>query len=371
MQSRWKVAHLTSAHPPGDTRITYRECATLAAAGYDVVLIAAGNITQPLPPGVRLRTIPKPKNRFERMTRTVWHVFKAALRERADIYHFHDPELAGAGLALQALGARVVFDVHEDIPKDVIDKPWITPALRKPLAHVTAAVLRILERRFSAIVAATPSIASGFVSDRTVVVCNYPRLEEFVQTTAALGVSREPAAIYLGSITKQRCIEEMVRAMASPSVGRARMLLAGTFEDEGLERSVRALPGWDRVEFSGQCSRAEVARLLARAQVGLLLFHAAANHEDCMPNKLFEYMAAGLPVLIADTMNCKSIILENDCGLVVDPRDIEAIAAGISYLTENPDVATQMGERGRRLTMEQYQWSSEAQKLTSLYARIA
>jgi glycosyltransferase involved in cell wall biosynthesis len=366
-----KVAHLTSAHPPGDTRITYRECATLAAAGYEVVLIAAGPIAQPLPPGVRLHTVPKPRNRFERMTRTVLHVLRAALEEKADVYHFHDPELAGVGLVLRALGARVVFDVHEDIPKDIIDKTWIAPAFRKPLAYVSAAVLRFLERRFSAIVAATPSIASGFISDRTVVVCNYPRLDEFAQIAPQTGSERDPAAIYLGSITKQRCIEEMVRAMASPSIGRARMLLAGTFEDEELEQSVRQIPGWERVQYEGQCSRAEVARLLSKASVGLLLFHAAANHEDCMPNKLFEYMAAGLPVIIADTMNCKSIIVDNDCGLVVDPRDVDAIAAAISYLVENPAIAAAMGERGKRLTLEQYQWSSEARKLTSLYARIA
>jgi glycosyltransferase involved in cell wall biosynthesis len=311
-----------------------------------------------------------PRNRFERMTYTVWNVFLAALRERADVYHFHDPELAGVGLALRMRGARVVFDVHEDIPKDVVDKPWIAPALRKPLSYLSAAVLRVLQRGFSGIVTATPSIAHAFIRERTVVVNNYPRLDEF-RLTLSNGTAREPVALYLGSITKQRCIEEMVRAMATGDAGQARLLLAGTFEDEQLEQSVRSLPGWERVEYFGQCSRAEVGRLLSRARVGLLLFHAAANVDDCMPNKLFEYMAAGLPVIIANTMNCKRIVLENGCGVVVDPRDPEAIAAAIRHLTENVELARAMGERGRRLVLEQYQWSSEAEKLKQLYAQIA
>ncbi len=369
VRSGCKVAHLTSAHPPGDTRITYRECATLARAGYDVVLIAAGNITQPLPPGVRLRTVPRPHGRFERMTRTVWSVFCAALSENADVYHFHDPELASAGLALRALGARVIFDVHEDIPKDIEDKEWIAPLLRKPLARACAAFLRVLQRAFSGIVTATPGIAQGFRAERTVVVCNYPRLDEFVHAPAAVD-ARQPAALYLGSITKLRCIEEMVRAMSSPAIGSARLILAGTFEDDSLESEVRALPGWDRVDYRGQCSRAQVGEMLASARAGLLLFHAAANHEDCMPNKLFEYMAAGLPVVISNTMNCSRIILENQCGLVVNPRDTDAIAAAIAHLTENPALANAMGERGRRLVLERYQWNSEAKKLTQLYAQI-
>lgn len=365
-----KVAHLTSAHTPEDTRITYRECSTLASAGYDVVLIAAGSVTQPMPPGVRVRTLKKPRNRFERMTRTVWDVLRAALHERAHIYHFHDPELMGVGLLLRALGARVVFDVHEDIPKDIADKGWIPSALRKPLAQISKLVLRTLERRFSAIVTATPSIADNFVSDRTVVVCNFPPLDEF-QHGATTPIEREECVIYLGSITEQRCIEEMVRAMASPQSGGARMLLAGTFEDEPLLRRVQKLPGWDRVDYEGQCSRSKVASLLARARAGLLLFHAAANHDDCMPNKLFEYMAASLPIIMSDTINCSRIITESECGVVVDPRDVEAIAAAIAYLTKNPDTAAAMGERARRLFVEHYQWSSEAEKLTKLYAQIA
>jgi glycosyltransferase involved in cell wall biosynthesis len=366
-----KIAHLTSAHPAADVRIAFRECGTLAAAGYDVVLIAAGGTSQPLPDGVVLRSVPKPRNRTERMTRTVWDVFKAALRENADVYHFHDPELAGVGLALRALGRKVVFDVHEDIPKDIVDKPWIPAPLRKPIALSAAVVLGMLQKAFSAIVAATPAIARRFDPSHTVVVSNYPRLED-LPLDAVDGALRTDAALYLGSITELRCLEEMVRAMAQPGIPEnARLLLAGTFESEKLEQGVRTLPGWDRVTYLGQCSRAQVKQLLSKARVGLLLYRAAANHEECVPNKLFEYLGAGLPVIVADTMQCREIVEEERCGIVVDPLDVPAIAAAITWMIEHPAIAQQMGERGRRLVLERYQWSSEAKKLTNLYAQIA
>lgn len=366
-----KVAHLTSVHVASDTRILYRECATLAAAGYDVVLIAAEG-SPALPPGVRLRTVGAPRNRVDRMSRTVWRVYRAALEERADIYHFHDPELMGIGLLLRMHGARVIFDVHEDIPYDIADKVWIAPPLRPPVAAASAVVLRAMQGLYSGVVTATPAIARRFRNEHTVVVRNYPSLEELPQGPSPSFADRPANVVYVGSITELRCAFEMVRAMASASIpAGTRLQLAGLFEDDPLERKVRALPGAQNVEFLGYCARSRVNALLTNARAGLLLFQPAANHDEAVPNKLFEYLGAGLPVIISNTMQCSSVVREHDCGVVVDPNDLEQIAKAIAYLVDNPAAAQAMGERGRMLVREKFQWTSEATKLTQLYAAIA
>ena len=366
-----KVAHLTSVHHPSDTRIAYRECYSLASAGYDVVLIATGD-APPLPDGVRYVGVPRPRNRFERMTRTVWNVYRAARRERADVYHFHDPELMGVGLALRMRGARVVFDVHEDIPSDIADKPWIARPLRRPLSVLSQVVLQSFHRGYSAIVAATPAIARRFPHKHMAVVCNYPRLDELPASGAGRFEERPRAVAYLGGITQLRCIEEIVQSLDAPELSAdVKLLLAGRFDSETLEARVRSMPGFRRVTFVGHCPRSQVASFLGNARAGLLLFRPAANHEEAMPTKLFEYLGGGLPVIISDTLQCSSLVRDNECGLVVNPSDPHALARAISFIIDNPRIAQEMGERGRRLVAERYQWTTEANKLTNLYAEIA
>jgi glycosyltransferase involved in cell wall biosynthesis len=232
-------------------------------------------------------------------------------------------------------------------------------------------VLGVLQRAFNAIVAATPGIARRFDPRHTVVISNYPRLED-LPLDAADTQGRTDTALYLGSITRLRCVDEMVRAMADPAMpSHTRLLLAGTFESEEVEREVSRLPGWERVSFLGQCTRAQVKSLLAQARVGLLLYGPAANHDECVPNKLFEYLGAGLPVIVGNTMQCSNIVEEERCGLVVNPLDVAAVSAAIAWIMQHPEEAREMGERGRRIVLERYQWSSEAKKLTALYAQIA
>jgi glycosyltransferase involved in cell wall biosynthesis len=366
---RFRVAHLTSVHTPLDPRIVYKECVALSEAGYDVVVVAPGQAS--LPPGLRLHSVPLPANRLERMTRTIWQVFRAAREERADVYHFHDPELMGVGLALRALGARVVFDVHEDIPADIADKPWIAPPIRRPLSYAAALWLKILHRAYSGVVAATPAIARRFPNRHTVVVCNYPRIEEFATQRGENFELRSASALYIGSITELRCIDEMVSAFSSPEMDpRVRLMLAGTFEDEQLQARIQKMSGWKCVDYLGQRPRQEVARMLTHARCGLLLFRPAANHEDAMPTKLFEYMAAGLPVIISDSLRWSAVVREHDCGLVVNPFDRDALARAIVEIVLDPQRAQAMGERGRVLVNERYQWNSEAKKLQNLYATL-
>ena len=367
-----RVAHLTSVHPAQDTRIAFRECATLASAGYDVVLIAPGS-AEKLPAGVRFHGVPMATTRFQRMTRTILNVYRAALSEDADVYHFHDPELFYVGLLLRARGKRVIFDVHEDIPQDILDKIWIPRFLRRPLSLLSVVALRGLHALFSGVVAATPGIAKRFPKQKTVVVCNYPSIEEFPTPAIETGFEQRPlSAVYLGAITELRGINEMLAAFASPFMHpRARLTLAGQFESEELERRARSAQGWERVDYIGWCARARVADVLAKSRVGLVTLRPAANFEESLPVKLFEYMAAGLPVIISASIRSSEIVREYDCGVVVDPLDTEAIARAITFLLENPGVAQAMGERGRRLILERFQWTSEARKLTDLYRAIA
>lgn len=364
-----KIVHLTSVHPVGDPRILHKEAATLAAAGHEVVLVAVAE-NEAILHGVRLRPVKRPKGRLVRMTGTVLRVLRAARGERGDVYHFHDPELIPAGLWLKLAGKRVIYDVHDDLPASVLSKAWIRPGLRKLVAPVVGALEETAARLFDCVVVANPAHGHRFPPARTVTVRNLPDLTEFPPAPPDHAV-REPAIVYVGALSRARGALEMVQAMALlPAVCRARFWLGGRFGDRGLEAACRGLAGWDRVDFLGWLERPEVADRLGRARVGLVLLQPVPHYQANYPVKLFEYMAAGLPVVASDLPLCREVVETAGCGLLVDPRDPAAIARAVQWLLEHPEEAEAMGRRGRAAVEQRYTWPSEAGTLLSLYDRL-
>lgn len=367
-----RVAHLTSVHPVDDARILTKECGSLAAAGYEVYLIAPGKERE-LAAGVHLVPVAMPRGRLERATRTAWSVFRATMRTRATVCHFHDPELIPIGILLKLAGRRVIYDVHEDLPRQIRDKVWIHPILRAPMAGLASMAEFVAGQIFDAIVTVTPTIAARFPRSSTVMVRNLPILDELVPTVRTRTYrERALVAVYVGGIAATRGARQLVAAM--DLVGRrsaARLVLAGRFQPEGLEGELSRRPGWDHVDVVGWLGRTAVAELLGTARIGLVTLLPTSSYRDSYPTKLFEYMAAGLPVIASDFPLWRGIVETAGCGLLVDPTDPAAIAAAIERLLDDPAEAEAMGLRGQRAIIQHYSWEAERAVLLDLYARLA
>jgi len=368
--NKTKVCHLTSVHSAIDTRIFYKECRTLAQAGYEVVLVVTHDKNDVID-GVRIRAVPKPKNRRERMTKTVRQVYKAAVAEDAYIYHFHDPELIPVGIMLQLKGKKVIYDVHEDVPKQILTKYWIPSFLRRAASASASLFEKIGSKFFDGIVAATQTIADKFPLDKTAAVQNFPMLNELVTPDATPYPNRPNNIVYVGGITALRGIREMVQAVELlPETLKARLCLAGAFSPAELYDEICVMPGWGRVEFLGWQSREQVAALLGRVRAGLVLLHPTLNYYDALPVKLFEYMSAGVPVIASDFPLWRKIVERAGCGLVADPLDPHAIASAIEWLLTHPDEAEAMGKRGQEAVRKLYNWEIESKKLRAFYEKI-
>jgi len=366
-----KVVHITTVHPPFDTRIFHKEAKTLARAGYEVVLIAQHDGDE-MVDEVKIVALPKPRNRFARIFGLTWRAFRLALREHAEVYHFHDPELLPIGVLLKIFTrAKVIYDVHEDVPEQILTKHWIPRLLRRPLARVFNAFEKLLARVLDAVVVATEGIAEKFARLKPIVVHNYPDLGMLPNSSTRRGEGKERVLVYVGGISKIRGAIEMVRAMEHLSpVWDIRLNLIGKFESPELEQELQGLPGYQRVRFLGWMPWEEAWHHAQSATVGLVLFHPAPNHEKALPNKLFEYMAAGLPVVASNFPLWKEIVEGNRCGITVDPLDPKTIAQAIEYLLTHPEEARRMGENGRRAVEEKYNWEKEAEKLLALYKEL-
>lgn len=367
-----RIVHLTTVHGRRDTRILLKQCRSLGRRyPGDVALVVSDGLGDELDVGgVAIHDMgPRPAGRVRRILRSLVGPIGIVRKLRAEVIHFHDPELIPLGILLRLLGHRVVYDAHENVPEDIMSKSWVPAALRAPVAGAAGALEWLAARTLSAIVAATPAIETRFVryGAKTACINNFP-LEEELQSVTAWS-DKERGVCYLGGIAALRGIRELVQAMDLVHSDVV-LSLAGTFSEPDLRTELAGASGWRRVRELGHISRAEARDLLGRSLAGLVTFHGVPNHVDAQPNKMFEYMSAGLPVITSSFPLWREIVEGNDCGVCVDPLDPAAIAAAIDRFVENPAEARRQGDNGRRAVVEKYNWAAEEKKLLALYEQL-
>lgn len=361
------VVHLSSAHPPLDPRIHFRECRSLVEAGYSVTEIVPGLPSHTVEDGVHVRTVEPASGRAERMTRTVAAVYRACRSLKASLYHFHDPELIPVGLLLRLRGARVVYDVHEDLPRQTLDKDWLRlDVVRRIASGLVGPMEAGVGRMLDGIVVAAPEIARRFPGERTALVRNFVRLEMVDAAPPARRASR-PVAVYPGSLTKVRGIRELVAAVGHLE-GRVELWLMGSWGSPELKAACRAEPGWEHTRYLGWVPQGEVFGRLKAADVGLHMPHVLGSYASGLAMKGFEYMACGLPMVMTDEPAKRSTF--GECALFADPWSPRSIADQVQRLVEDPDLASRLGRRGRALAEQQFSWEREAEELLLLYERI-
>lgn len=364
-----KIAHLTSAHSRYDIRIFRKQCRTLVQAGHEVFLVVADGLGDELKDGVQIIDAGKLPGRLNRIFKTTRRVYDRALALGAEVYQFHDPELIPSGLRLKRNGKKVVFDSHEDVPKQLLSKPYLHPVARHLLSVVFAGYERYACSKLDAILTATPHIRDKFqaINANVLDINNFPMLGEL--DAMVPWTSKQDEVCYVGGITSIRGIAEVIDSLAllkSP----ARLNLVGRFSESGVEREIRTQRGWERVNEHGQLDREQVRDVLGRSVAGLVTFHPLPNHIDAQPNKMFEYMSSGIPVIASNFPLWRDIIEGSNCGLCVDPLRPNAIAEAIDYLVTHPDEAAILGRNGQRAVNERYNWDQEGLKLLQFYSDL-
>jgi len=364
-----RIAHLTSAHNRTDVRIFLKECRSLAQTGYEVTLLVADGLDGETRDGVRMESVSKASGRMARMAIAPLRLLRKALASKAELYHLHDPELIPIGLVLKARGAKVIFDAHEDLPKQILTKPYLPWPVRRIVSKMASLMLRAVLPWFDGLVAATPPIRDSLlhINKNSIDINNYPIREELNSGARAAQPAR--SVCYIGGISQIRGVFELVSAMALLPTD-IRLKLAGHFQESATEDSLKSLEGWSHVDYLGTISRAEVREAMAASVAGIVTFLPVPNHLDSQPNKMFEYMSAGLPVIGSDFPLWKVLLGEGPCGICVDPLDPKSIADAILTLVSQPELAFTMGQRGQRAVRERFNWEAESVKLAAFYRAI-
>jgi glycosyltransferase involved in cell wall biosynthesis len=361
---------VTSAHPVDHIRIFTKECRTLAAAGYDVVLVAPHDRNEVVD-RVKIRAIPPARSRGERMIRTAFRAVRAAAAENAALYHLHNPELLVWAPLLHLRGGHVVFDMHEHTPVAITTKEWVPAWGRQGLSRVVRWTERLL-------LAGTPVIfaETGYGKDyawvrRSVTVLNMPLVEELL----ALNVTKHPVFTigYLGLIESRRGAGIMLDAadiLASRGLRFAVELVGPVAEPFRAELARRQTDAAYPLHTSGYVPPRQGWERMARCHVGLAVLASTQNNRMSYPTKIFEYMALGIPVITSDFPLYRPVVEESRCGFCIDPHSPEILADKIEWLMSHADQAGAMGERGREATRHRFNWQPEAEKLLRLYDEL-
>jgi len=363
MQKPPLVCHFTSVHPSRDTRIFVKECRSIAAAGYRIKLVA-GNARSEEVDGVEIIGVPIAGGRLNRMWKGAREVAKAAEALDADIYHFHDPELLRFARRLSRKGKVVIYDSHEDLPRQIAHKHYI-PDLFKP---VVGWFVERLENRWvrhcTGVITATEHIRDRFrrKHKRVEAVRNYPHLDEIPAPLP--GTQIHPVVCYIGSITEARGIRDLVDMMEHASF---RLILGGPVDPPSLLDDMRRKVGWKRIDYRGPMDRHAVTQALRESSVGLVTMHNTPNYAEALPVKMFEYMAAGLAVVTNCIPLWKRIVDEHECGVAVDTTDALTFCSTVEALLAHEDRVLRYGQNGRRAVEEKLNWSNEERTLLSLY----
>lgn len=363
-----KVAHLTSVHSRYDARIFLKECCSLSNR-YNIHLLVADGKGNELCNNISIIDVgffPGRKNRVINATKAI---FNQALHVNADIYHLHDPELIPIGLKLKKYGKKVIFDAHEDFPKQILTKPYLPLILRKLISNCAMLGEHILLKKIDGIVSATPFINNKFIktNNNIVNINNYPIIGELQSINSCERILGE--VCYIGGISVERGIKEVLEALTLTK-NNVSLTLAGKFHSPKLEQEITNDIGWQKTNFLGFLGRSEIKELLSTTQIGLVTLHPTISYLDSLPVKLFEYMCAGIPVIASDFPLWREIVLKHNCGLCVDPQDPKAIAKAIDYLIDNPDVAEKMGKNGFKAVQSEFNWQNEESKLLRFYEKL-
>lgn len=356
-----KVVHISLRHSVDDLRIFHKECKTLSNKGYKVYyMVPTSNINSN-----GMVTILPLKNygtEIKNVTKNYMIAIKKSLQINANIYHFHDPDLIPIGILLKIFRKKVIYDAHEDHPKNVL-KRGKNKILIASFFYIFEKLASYL---FDHIIVATPEISKKYPHNKTSLLLNVPILS-LIDSIPPKDISKEKyVIIYPGWITEDKGIVEVISAIGN-FYNKVELLLFGQI-GKTLDQEDVKIQNNPNVKYFGIVEPEELYGYMKNADAGIITLHPKEAYITSLPVKTFEYMACSLPIIMSNFPYWKSLFKQ--CALFVDPMNQKDISKKIEELISNKSRGKTLGQKGRKLVETKYNWELESKKLIRIYDTI-
>lgn len=373
--ARFSLCHFTTTHTELKSRSYHMQCKPLAELGIEVHYISPAVVGQ-RQPEMKFIRLPFRAARMRALL-AIPQLLRILLRQRADIYHFQDPELLPLAFAMKLIfRKRVVFDCYEDFASMAYTKRNLPRIARPAAARLTQAIQKFAAVCFDGIMTADPftlrpMARSGKSAKLT--FYNFPNLRFFPAPQSQV---KEFDVVYRGGLSDRAGTWLLLDAMRLLALrGRViRLLLIGYCDDTQVQAELRARIRdrglSDCVEVHGRINHEEMAKALGRARVGVSPLQDIPKFRVNIPVKIFEYWACGLPVVASDLPPIRPFFKNVGGGLLFPAGDARALAQSIAWLLEHPLSAARMGLRGRTAIETRFSHRHEIQKLLKFYTRL-
>lgn len=366
-----------------DARV-HKEASTLASAGHTVTVVAVwqeGLAEHEQQSGYQIIRLRLRSRRWHNRVITpaakylefTWRVWQLAERNPAQVYHANDAHtLPAAWLAARRNRAKIIYDAHEFETGRNFSHWNMGPLYR----IIWALPEQIFIRQANSVITVSPSIAAELSRIYRIplpnVILNCPEkatIQRSNRLRQELGIPEyQKIIIYQGIVVPGRGIEAFLAAIqqVENTVG----VVLGDGPALTFLRQRMQSGEWERIYFAGMVPLADLPSYTAAADVGIILTqNTCLNHYYSLPNKLFEYLHAGLPVVCSDLPEISRVVREYQVGELANPDDPVSIARSIRTLLADPARYTQ-AKANTRKAAEAFNWQNESKKLLEIYAKL-
>jgi glycosyltransferase involved in cell wall biosynthesis len=311
--------------------------------------------------------LPRPLRHACSLVELVFRMFFKGLREKPAVIHCHDTLVLPIGVLLKVFsGAQLVYDAHELES----DRNGLTPLLKKMVFFVE----KTLWKQIDALIVVSPSIEKWYMrhlgEKRSEIILNSPVFEDEENTNETTDYLRKHFSIpsdsrifiYVGGLVKGRGIEKILDAFLKEGVTSSLVFLGyGVLADRLKELSQKH----NNIFVHDAVAHEEVVEIVRSADVGMCMIeNVSLSDYFCLPNKLFEYCFAGVPVLASDFPDIQETVYKYQLGKCCD-TSAEAIYEAVREM-ENMEKLPEVNIEG----LYELSWDHQEKKLAAFYRDI-